>query len=150
MADPTKLVSTRIGLEPNQLTADDGRYFTPQGAKYEAQVATLQQDLRDQLKQYKGEVDAIHEEGRKHTNGYTSFIHRSQNILSGFATSSKTAKVVGVALGVAVLWELYLGGKWLLKKLTNQQAREMGFDVSQRYRRRSHSRDWEIRPDGDS
>jgi len=140
----TTLQVPRDRPEPNQLTADDERYFTPQGAKYETQMQTLQKDLRQQLKRYPDELAAIQDEGGKHRTNHNYFQHRSEKILQGFVSSSKTAKVVGVALGVCILWELYFGGKWILKKLTEQQGREAGFMVS-RKQRRDHSREWEVR-----
>jgi len=127
---------------PKRLTADDERYFTPDGAKYEHKVNTLHSKLHQELEKYPDHITAIQKEARNQQKGYTMFAQRGEGIFSGLANSSKTAKVMGVVLGVWAAWELYLGAKWVLKKATEQQAREYG--LVSRKQRRSHARDWEL------
>jgi len=139
--------------EIKQLTADDPRYFTPSGARYEDQIASFTEDLRSKLKGYVPEtkhITVIEAAHKKHIN---DVYRKSTELQADFMKTSRTAKFIGVVLGVWAVWELYVGAKWILKKWVDHEAREQGLirpsSPPPWKRQRIHSRDWQIHTDND-
>ena len=136
--------------EVKQLSADDERYFTSSGAKYEKQLDTFTKQLKSKLKGYAPEVKQIFALEGAHKMGINEVREKSLDIRVGFMQSSRTAKFIGIALGVWAMWELYVGAKWILKKWADHEAREQGLiPPPPPKRQRIHSRDWHHNTDND-
>ena len=136
--------------EIKQLTADDERYFTSSGAKYEKQLDTFTKQLNSKLKGYAPELRQILALDVAHKKSINNVAKKSLDIKGGFVQSSTTAKFIGITLGVWAIWELYVGAKWILKKWADHEAREQGLiPPPTPKRQRIHSRDWHYNTDND-